>query len=270
MDITNQKLLQHLQTMENHKENYDHIELSAEEVEAAIWKARKAKDTAIREKEYWERVSKPKQFPVYDKQQLADVTVRNIKNIIPDFIFDDNNKDIFARLCYYFSNDPLYEELPGSYSLKKGLALIGPVGCGKTTLMRAFCVNQRSSYIVTSCRQVAGDYSSKDAGGDLAIQKYSGLVEVVPNDFWGQRFIGRCFDDLGTENAKKHFGNESNVMEEIFLNRYDSQSLIGKTHFTSNLTAKEIEELYGTRVLSRIREMFNWHTFSPASEDRRK
>jgi hypothetical protein len=30
-----------------------------------------------------------------------------------------------------------------------------------------------------------------------------------------------CFDDLGTENNLKYFGNECNVMAEILLSRYD-------------------------------------------------
>lgn len=67
-----------------------------------------------------------------------------------------------------------------------------------------------------------------------------------------------CFDDLGTEQSLKYYGNECNVMAEVLLSRYErfvSQSI--KTHITTNLSATEIEALYGNRVRSRMREMFN-------------
>ncbi|MDW3197063.1 MAG: hypothetical protein R8G66_32090 [Cytophagales bacterium] len=47
-------------------------------------------------------------------------------------------------------------------------------------------------------------------------------------------------------------------MSEILLSRYDlfiSQGML--THLTTNLNSNEIEELYGNRVRSRVREMMN-------------
>jgi len=42
------------------------------------------------------------------------------------------------------------------------------------------------------------------------------------------------------------------------------------THATTNLAAKEIEELYGKRVRSRLREMFNLISFPAETKDKRK
>ena len=56
-----------------------------------------------------------------------------------------------------------------------------------------------------------------------------------------------CFDDFGTENNLKYFGNECNVMAEILLSRYDlytSKKL--QRHITTNLSASEIENIYGS------------------------
>lgn len=80
-----------------------------------------------------------------------------------------------------------------------------------------------------------------------------------------------CFDDLGIEQNMKHFGNESNVMAEILLSRYDLLRYRGIiTHATTNLNANELEKLYGNRVRSRLREMFNLITFPENAEDLRK
>jgi hypothetical protein len=79
-----------------------------------------------------------------------------------------------------------------------------------------------------------------------------------------------CFDDLGTENNLKLYGNECNVMAEILLSRYDlfvSRKLI--THLTTNLSASEIEAAYGNRLRSRLREQFNLIAFNNNTLDKR-
>lgn len=76
--------------------------------------------------------------------------------------------------------------------------------------------------------------------------------------------------DLGIEQNMKHFGNESNVMAEILLSRYDLLRSAGIiTHTTTNLNANELEKLYGNRVRSRLREMFNLITFPENAKDLR-
>jgi hypothetical protein len=49
-----------------------------------------------------------------------------------------------------------------------------------------------------------------------------------------------------------------NKMAEIILSRYERFTRTRcLTHFTTNLSADEIEERYGSRVRSRLREMCN-------------
>lgn len=79
-----------------------------------------------------------------------------------------------------------------------------------------------------------------------------------------------CFDDLGAEQSLKYYGNECNVMGEILLSRYEyyvSHDML--THITTNLSATEIENLYGNRVRSRMREMFNLLAFEQKTPDKR-
>ncbi len=88
-----------------------------------------------------------------------------------------------------------------------------------------------------------------------------------------------CFDDLGVEPTGRHFSKDCNVMGEILLSRFDlfnsnNQQLTThnytKTHATTNLNAHELEDRYGNRVRSRMREMFNLIAFEINSIDKRK
>jgi DNA replication protein DnaC len=42
------------------------------------------------------------------------------------------------------------------------------------------------------------------------------------------------------------------------------------THATTNLSASELEEIYGNRLRSRMREMFNLVAFDKDASDKRK
>jgi xylose isomerase len=79
-----------------------------------------------------------------------------------------------------------------------------------------------------------------------------------------------CFDDLGIEPTGRHFGKDCNVMGEILLSRYDLflKHKI-KTFITTNLNAQELEDRYGNRVRSRMRQLFNLIAFDKNVSDKR-
>ncbi|MEO8761802.1 MAG: ATPase [Bacteroidia bacterium] len=177
------------------------------------------------------------------------------------------DKPIIKKLIAYFLKDEItctQEKI----NLQKGILLTGPVGCGKTTLMalmKNFNDNTQSIYILKPCRDISFEFI-KD-GYDI-IHRYTqqsfyrnGNTEL-PKHY--------CFDDLGTENNLKYFGNECNIMAEILLSRYDqfvSRKLL--THLTTNLSASEIEAIYGSRIRSRMREIFNLIAFEKHTNDKR-
>ena len=98
-------------------------------------------------------------------------------------------------------------------------------------------------------------------------KKHFGYCPVVQYDLP----ITWCFDDLGVEPNTKVYGNSCNVMAEILLDRYDQFTRHGMlTHLTTNLNADMLEQLYGDRVRSRLREMFNLISFPAEAPDRRK
>lgn len=245
------------------------VELSDEELSKLIRAAKLSKLAKLKEKEHWDKVNAPKVYNSYTTEELGKFMLKKAKAEIPGFILDDNNRFIFKLLCQYFNNDTQFESNDESFSLRKGLILFGPIGCGKTSLMRLFHNNQKNCFVLKSARQAADDYSDKDFGGANALQYYSNLIEVYSHNNYGQTHAGICFDDLGTESIKKHFGNEINAMQDVILNRYDKK-IFNKTHFTTNLSSDEISDMYGSRVRSRLREMCNMIIFSKQSIDRRK
>lgn len=166
------------------------------------------------------------------------------------------NKLILQKLMMYAIRD---EENCKKHGIDpdKGILLVGTIGCGKTSLMQLFnlLTHQHRKYVVKPTRTIAGEFLQN---GYETILKYGNSDTIY------------CFDDLGIEQNMKHFGNESNVMAEILLSRYDSLRYRGIiTHATTNLNANELEKLYGNRVRSRLRELFNLITFPEDAKDLR-
>lgn len=185
-----------------------------------------------------------------------------------NFSILEEDKPIIKKLAAYFLKDT-YTCTQEKILLHKGILLSGPVGCGKTSLMhlmKYFSNHQQAIYILKPCREVSFEFNRD---GYEVMNRYgrnsfakSGQAEIPRN---------YCFDDLGTENNLKYFGNECNVMAEVLLTRYDlfvSRKLI--THITTNLAASEIEKMYGNRVRSRMRELCNLVAFPAGAIDKRK
>lgn len=247
---------------ESSPESFSTIELTEQEQAEALRLGREAKYYRLREQAYWENVGKARELVKFTADQLYDKAAKLIT-------IDSNNEWIVKALCLYFTGDKRFENLKPSYSLHKGLYLFGSVGVGKTFLMELFFQNQVQSFTVVSARQIEADYAEKD-GGDTSLVYYSQPIQIPVNgNPYGQRSLGICIDDIGTENDGKHFGKVKNVITEVMLNRYDNRLPGNMTHVTTNLNTEEIEQRYGTRVLDRMREMFNLLAFNVEAPSRR-
>jgi DNA replication protein DnaC len=237
-------------------ENYDDIQLDELETQEALRKGREEKHYRLKREEYNEKIRKQHEVLIFTAPELFT----QFQN---SFDVDVDNAPIVLNLCRYFTDDKLFQG-----DLSKGLLLVGGVGIGKTTLMQFFKRNQKGSYRVISCRGIESDFSAE---GEKSVQYCSYNVPIATNSNpFGHQEIGFCFDDLGTEANAKHYGKEKNVMAEIILNRYDNNLPGPCTHITTNLTADQIREQYGSRVTDRMREMFNIITFSKDAKSRRK
>jgi DNA replication protein DnaC len=165
---------------------------------------------------------------------------------------------IYKLIAYFLKDETTCFQY--NINLNKGILLSG---CGKTSLMNLMkhLATTEHKFFVKPCRDISFEFIQD---GYQIIHKYSKgkLYESEPKTI--------CFDDLGTENNLKYYGNECNVMAEILLSRYDiftSKKI--QTHITTNLSATEIENVYGNRVRSRMREMFNLIAYDKTIKDKR-
>ena len=198
------------------------------------------------------------------------------------FIIDEHNNEVIHKLCLYFSaksNSTQQQSHPDLLNTKgissarlqdydldpnKGILLAGGIGCGKTTIMRAFSSNPLCTYRVIPARQISWQFAEH---GFQIIREFT-RPESIPINHYGHTETGTCFDDLGTEEERKHYGDKVNAMAEILLSRYDNLPF-NQTHITTNLNAGMIEQTYGSRLRSRMREMFNLIHFPTKAPDRR-
>jgi DNA replication protein DnaC len=181
------------------------------------------------------------------------------------FDIDQDNREILEQIAYYFAEDPRFT---GDHM--KGVLLYGAVGVGKSELMRFFSRNQKQSFILVPCRHVEVAYA-KDGDEGVGIHCTVRIRGAGATDPYGHRELGTCFDDLGTEPiVTKYYGTDKSVMTEVILNRYDMQMDFRQTHITTNLSADQLRERYGTRATDRMREMFNFISWKSTRSRRGK
>ncbi len=201
-----------------------------------------------------------RQFIVYAQQQ------------VPQFVVDEMSKPIIQKLLAYFS-----ESYSSCQTLdvdpKKGLMLMGAVGCGKTTIMKLCRDFFNKPFRIVASRKISQQFAQE---GYPALFRYGSQSYRIkhlgygPIVFYDQP-ITYCLDDVGVEPFAKHFGNDCNVISEVLLERYEefvSRGLI--THLTTNLDAQAFTQRYHQRVRSRLREMCNLIAFPTEIPDRRK
>lgn len=118
----------------------------------------------------------------------------------------------------------------------KGIFLYGPNGTGKTTAMQQHLKgkwNGSSIAIASLVSQHGRNYLKKYTMHDMYI------------------------DDLGREDATvASYGDKDiKVMHDLIFIRYEAFKNGYKTHFSSNLGFKELEQRYGVAITDRIKEM---------------
>lgn len=258
-------------------EHYSHIELSEEEMmEAIIWRKRKKEDERvgaelkIREEENRKLLTAPTNYDIVKLLMLY----RAEKKFEQRFVIDKANEFVFELLCRYFGNDDQFVPMALSAgianpSLQKGIFLAGNFGSGKTWMMTLFRQNQRQCFSIKPAKDIASGFRASKEPEEYLSSLVPNVINASndPMVFY-QRELGMCIDDIGTEDLKVNYGNKSNVIGDLIEMKYHQKVYGTCLHATTNLTADELKEYYGGRVISRMREIFNFIEFS--GEDRRK
>lgn len=154
---------------------------------------------------------------------------------------NDHNRQLITALCFFLSRDIRFNTELG-YSFKKGLLIRGITGLGKTFLIKCAMNNELHPISVFSMVKISETVQEQGLM-DLPVKK-GGII---------------CLDDVGTEMAwVKHYGTDINFFKN-FIETYHLEHTpdYSGVIFTTNLSFDVIEEQYGIRVRSRIREMFN-------------
>lgn len=178
------------------------------------------------------------------------------------FKIQEQDKPTITKLLVYAVQDK-ENALKMGIDTSKGILLSGPIGCGKTSIMHLIkpFINGKHEYKIKTTREISFEFAKNG---------FEALTPYTKKTSYQHRLTGYVFDDLGAEQQIKHFGNDSNVMAEILITRYE-QFIENNTitHITTNLSASEIEKLYGNRLRSRMRNMFNVIAFDSNSYDKR-
>jgi len=201
----------------------------------------------------------------YDYHAILQLLVAKGKEMFhPGYDIADIDRAPILRLITYFLQDESLADHLG-IDLYKGLIITGPVGCGKTAIMRIIrsLLPPNKRFPIRSCREISLEFMRE---GYMVISRYSKQCL----DPYSGTPRPSCFDDLGLEPDVHYFGNSMNVMAEILFHRYDlfmEEHML--TYLTTNMNGEELEARYGNRLRSRLRQMCNLIAFSPDSKDKR-
>lgn len=170
-------------------------------------------------------------------------------------VLDGNTADVLHNLTMYFIG------LEGEYELRKGIYLYGNVGRGKTFILE--CFQKLTTAIETRFHNAGKVFTARSfkivQAKEMILEvSRKKSLEVLQKYEKGNLVI----DDLGQDkdhgDTQKLWGNETDVVGDVITQRYINFNKMGAiTHATSNLTCEEWKRAYGTRVESRMFDMFN-------------
>lgn len=184
-----------------------------------------------------------------------------IANImVPGFIIDDSNRDLYENAIKYFAGDK-----SSKFDLDKGIYLYGKVGVGKSMFFKIFhklntATDNPNNFNILTISKLVSEFAKF---GFDSFKEY----ELGGDWHYGCHWL---LDDLGqSASSVKHFGSSTNIVAEFIQRRYNIYTDYYKlTHISTNMEPQEIKDEYGEFIASRMREMFNIVLFN--GSDRRK
>lgn len=174
---------------------------------------------------------------IYSLMQYVSSTVFKVEMVI-----DDDNRHLIKTVCFYLSEDPRFESELG-YSFRKGLLVRGISGLGKSFVFECSAKNELNPILIVSMLDV--EESIRQTGEFIIPMKHEKVL---------------CLDDVGTEEAIAiNFGNRINFFKNFMEQTYhrNKHNGFGKLVVSTNLNFDQLEQKYGFRLRSRMKDMFN-------------
>lgn len=196
------------------------------------------------------RVIRPRDI---EADLLNELFIDCCREIEPRFVVDEDNQDAIKKITNHIQ------------TTGKGILLSGPVGTGKTVLMKG--LNQllyrfncryhsyKINFYNLPVYKIASGFAAEGfkifedgiCGDGMMIDGGRMMIPLADVN------VPLLLDDIGVNDVVSHFGNTVNIVSEIIMRRYDRGA---RTYITTNMSIKTLQEHYGERVYSRMKEMF--------------
>ena len=187
----------------------------------------------------------PQSLKNLDIQNISDDELFNLiaKTLEPRFEINNNNKEVYRQLQFYFANDQQFNG-----DLSKGLLLVGGYGTGKTLAFEIFdifnmMVKTRRTFYFFDSDEIIDSFTKN---GRSSIEQYNREHDIA-------------IDDLGEDSGKHyHFGSVEDPIDVLLSRRYKMlKDFHYRTFTTSNLDLAMMEQRFSGKVFDRMFEMFN-------------
>jgi predicted ATPase len=190
-------------------------------------------------------------------RMATEVHRRQLQRVGREMVWDGNSLEVFQSIALFFGGHE-----SSDYELHKGIYLMGPVGVGKSLILNT--MSELCTRIEQRLREAGKSFTPRAFSMDSTVVISRQIEKEKKTDSMEQYMDQqRCFDDTGMEDSIKVYGNEIHPMAEILTSRYVRYQRTGLvTHATSNKPYDQLSGKYGTRVESRVSEMFNHITIT--------
>lgn len=206
----------------------------------------------------------PYPITVDDAKQLLTVIFRQeLSEHHRSLLVDGNMADVINDLVRYFIGSP-----DSRLALNKGICLWGDVGIGKTFLF--YCLGKMIEVLEARYKQADIYATSRQFRTIHAVVMVIEVAQKKSLDVLKKYEVGNLLiDDLGQDNTHKLYGNETDILADVITQRYSHYQRTKQiTHATTNLNPGKWKERYGTRVESRLYDLFN--VIGISGQDKRK
>lgn len=209
--------------------------------------------TLVQQQESLKRLnSDSRQAESFWKQKLVEC----MTSVSPGFVIDARNRRELDAL-YRWVWERAGRIMRGSLDPCKGIMLCGPIGTGKSTLMKGL---QKYESLVN---RYAFAFGRKDLGfafvsaAEISLRYAEQGIDGIIRYTQRECATGLCVDELGREPSDaKHFGTGLNVIQTVLQLRYEFRHEYC-TYATTNLELDDIPSRYGIYIADRCKEMFN-------------